>query len=50
MQSAGEAGGARTDDQNIRVQPLSLDTHVLILAEGVSSIARAFQSCDYDAI
>ena len=43
MQRAGQARGARAHDQNIRVQPLSLDTHILILAEGRNSPARAFE-------
>jgi hypothetical protein len=50
MQRASEARGTRTHDQNIRVQPLSLDTHILILAEGHNSLPRAFEDCFCTAI
>jgi len=33
MQRAGKARGARAHNQNIRVQPLTLDRHRLILAD-----------------
>src|SRR5271170_4077233 len=33
MKSAGKTGGSRANDQNIRVQPFTLDCHARILAE-----------------
>jgi hypothetical protein len=50
MQSAGESCRAGANDQYIRIQPLTLDRHRFILAEGLISQTPAFKWCFYIAI